>query len=116
MTSIKIPVHSFVDLITNSSSELFVSATSSTLAAVNKLVDALLIAGGSKFRIADLFDITLEDEEGYEDCQDTYEAECGSRKQHIVIKTKTDSVAATDAAKILSDLTSTFNIQERYNG
>ena len=115
MTTLRIPLHSFVDLITNSSSEIFISATDSTVTAIRKLVDSLLLAGGSKFTVDEMFEITLEDVPGYEDSQSTYEDECGGRKQHIVIKTKINSLGATEAAKILSDLAGTFNIQERYN-
>lgn len=117
MTTLRIPLHSFVDLITNSSSEIFISATDSTVTAIRKLVDSLLLAGGSKFTVDEMFEITLEDNPHYEkEDQDYYERDLGQRKQIIVIKTKIDSPAATQAAGILANLTESFFIQERYNG
>ena len=117
MTTLRIPLHSFVDLITNSSSEIFISATDSTVTAIRKLVDSLLLAGGSKFTVDEMFEITLEDNPHYEkEDQDYYERNMGSRKQIIVIKTKIDSPAASAAAGILANLTESFFIQERYNG
>ena len=60
--TITIPIHSFVDLITNSSSEIFVSADANTVKAVKKLIDNILKASGSDKTSDDLFDIGL----GYE--------------------------------------------------
>ena len=58
----RIPIHSFVDLITNSSSEIFVSADANTVKAVKKLIDNILKASGSDKTADDLFEIGL----GYE--------------------------------------------------
>ena len=60
--TITIPIHSFVDLITNSSSEIFVAADENTIKAVRKLIDNILKASGSDKTSDDLFDIGL----GYE--------------------------------------------------
>ena len=60
--TIRIPIHSFVDLITNSSSEIFVSADESTVKAVKKLIDNILKASGSDKTVDDLFEIGI----GYE--------------------------------------------------
>ncbi len=60
--TITIPIHSFVDLITNSSSEIFVSADANTVKAVKKLIDNILKASGSDKTADDLFEISL----GYE--------------------------------------------------
>lgn len=97
----RIPLHSFVDLITNSSSEIFVCANDSTVTAAIKLVDSILIAGGSKFRANDLFDITVSGD---------------GPSRMLIVNTKVKSEAAKVAAGILADLTSTFRIEERYNG
>lgn len=117
MTTLRIPLHSFVDLITNSSSEIFISATNSTIIAIKKLVDALLLAGGSRFTSDEVFEITLEDHPYYDkEDQNYFERDVGHRKQVVVIKTKINSQAAKDAAGILSNLTESFFIQERYGG
>lgn len=52
---IKIPIHSFIDLITNSSSETFTSSDEKTLESIKSLVNRLLIAGGSTKTFDDLF-------------------------------------------------------------
>ena len=57
--TITIPIHSFVDLITNSSSEIFVSADANTVKAVKKLIDNILKASGSDKTADDLFEISL---------------------------------------------------------
>ena len=43
-TSVILPVHSFVDVITNSSSEIFVAADQNTVKAIKKLVDNIISA------------------------------------------------------------------------
>lgn len=47
MTTFTLHVHSFVDLITNSSSELFAAANDRTLETVRAIINATLKAGGS---------------------------------------------------------------------
>jgi hypothetical protein len=59
MKSLIIPIHSFVDLITNSSSEIFVAADKSTITAIKKLVDNLFIAAKSPYTANQLFDFEL---------------------------------------------------------
>ena len=60
--TIHIPIHSFVDLITNSSSEIFVTADGNTVKAVKKLIDDILKSSGSDKTVDDLFEISI----GYE--------------------------------------------------
>ena len=43
-SSVNIPIHSFVDLITNSSSEIFIAANKGTIIAIKKLVNHLIKA------------------------------------------------------------------------
>jgi hypothetical protein len=98
-----IQVHSFVDLITNSSSETFVSASSSTVKAIREVVDHVLKLGQSTQSFDDLFDIELVDGE--------YE---GTR---VKVTPKNSSNAnAQAAAKILSNLSGLFSIEATYNG
>lgn len=61
---IKIPVHSFVDLITNSSSEVYVTSDRRTAESVEALVNAILKAGGSTQKCSDLVDLRLESVDG----------------------------------------------------
>ncbi len=59
-----IPVHSFIDVITNSSSEVFVTSDRSTVAAMKDAINALLSVAGSKERCDDLFEVVLERVDG----------------------------------------------------
>jgi len=61
-----IPVHSFVDLVTNSSSETFIVSDRMTVETIKKMIDAILTAGKSEKRCGDLFSVGLRNEEsGY---------------------------------------------------
>jgi hypothetical protein len=57
--TIRIPVHSFVDLITNSSSEIYVSATSGTIEALKSVINTLLKSQGIEKKADELFNIKL---------------------------------------------------------
>jgi hypothetical protein len=54
-----IPVHSFVDLITNSSSEVYVMASKGTIQSIKDIVNHLLAAGHSTLNADDLFEFDL---------------------------------------------------------
>ena len=56
---IKIPVHSFVDLITNSSSEIYVTATDATVKAVKDVINSILKSQGIDKTAAQLFNVKL---------------------------------------------------------
>jgi hypothetical protein len=59
MKPILVPIHSFVDLITNSSSEAFIAATSETVTALKKVTANILSAAGSSVIPDDLFTFRL---------------------------------------------------------
>lgn len=59
MIAMYIPIHSFVDVITNSSSELFICATKSTIEMVKEIIDSFLMTMGSDKKSTDLFDFKL---------------------------------------------------------
>ena len=59
MKSIYIPIHSFVDVITNSSTELYVEATEQTVTVAKNILAAVLKATGSTQTVDELFDVTL---------------------------------------------------------
>lgn len=62
--TLRIPLHSFVDLITNSSSETFVAADRQTVSALEDIIDVLLSSVGSDQKCHDLFRIGLDTEDG----------------------------------------------------
>lgn len=63
MKTLIIPIHSFVDLITNSSSETYISATSATVQSVKEIIKNLLSLADSSKTADDFFDIDI----GYDD-------------------------------------------------
>lgn len=132
-----IPVHSFVDLITNSSSEIFTSATDSTVKAAKEVINGILKAAGSKKSAASLFNVRLNylcrnDATGYEEM--TFETEEARREfleshdfsescdegnvvwQVLVVEAKDSSDAdAVAAANKLASFFDTFETWEQYN-
>ena len=112
MTKVTLHIHSFVDIITNSSSEIYVEATENTIKNVKTLVDSLLAIGGSSLKSDDLFELSLLDPNGDENSSysDDYPT------VDLVVKAKTIDKNAIIAAKILSSLTDIFNIECSYNG
>ena len=97
MKSISIPIHSFVDLITNSSSETYVTATKKTVKTLEELVDSLLEGTGKT--CSDVLEIEFVDGDEYTAAK-------------IVAKAKDPSCEKT--AKILNKLASTFETLEVY--
>lgn len=131
-TSIILPIHSFVDLITNSSSEVFMTATEKTVKTVKSLVDNILQAGGSTLKADDLFEFATiaegyDDESGNEvsldistkkgrefwekNMNDEYAPKLSVK---VTVKNKENKDAVL-AAKVLSSLDSLFSVEERYN-
>lgn len=123
-----IPIHSFVDLITNSSTELFVSATDKSANTVRDIIDSLLVLGGSSLKASDLFKIELvvEDPDAYPTKVYPVDSEDGRRikseysgdngpTQSIQLTPLVDSKEAKEVAKVLSNLTGLFTIEASNN-
>ncbi len=110
MKSYILKVHSFVDLITNSSTEIYVNATEKTVEQLKALIDLLLYLGDSDKSVDDLFKITTVD---------TKEpmGEYGGNKYRLsVIPNNPDSANAKSAAAILENLRDIFEMSAEYNG
>lgn len=133
-TSLTIPIHSFVDLITNSSSEVFVTATEKTVGTIKSLVDNILAAAGSPLKSDDLFKFQTIIEETDEDTWDEVELDLATPEGkkywkknknneysprlsiRVTVKGEVeDKKSAELAAKTLSALDNLFDISERYN-
>lgn len=111
MNAIIIRVHSFVDIITNSSSEIFVEANQNTVNNVKNLVNSLLALAGSRSTCDDLFELELVNRnEGEEEWTPDYP------EVDLKVTPKVSDKEAEVAAKILSGLTEIFNIESTYNG
>ena len=88
-TSLKINVHSVVDIITNSSTTVYTMADEGTIKAVKEMVNALLAIGESKLTADDLFTFTLYSER---------EREYQDEKLHENVDEYSDKVSALDDA------------------
>ena len=96
MKSLNITIHSFVDVITNSSTEVYIHADGGTVSAVKELVDNILDGAGSTYRFDDLFVIEL-------------------RRNGIIVTPKSDGDVPnlskiTEASSTLSNLSGLFDI------
>lgn len=100
---IKIPIHSTVDIITNSSSEIFILANQDTVNGIKNLVNNILRAAESSKTVDDLFEIKLiksDFERGY-----------------VIVSSKNASSPYSElASRTLSSLESLFNISASYEG
>ena len=140
LPSLSIPVHSFVDLITNSSSEIYVYADEGTVTAVKELINNLLKGVGSDKTSDDLFTVVVgvdvENPTPYKDRKpgdswyvrvpaDSEAGKAASVEQggeypiqtRVLVTAKEGTPEAiTLAAKTLSNLTKLFSMESRYNG
>jgi len=105
-----IKIHSFVDLITNSSTEIYIEATEKTIQSIKEIIDNILLLGNSDYTCDDLFDIELEDvsDEGYN--EDDY------KDVSLIVKSKDqNSELGKTTQKLLSNITNIFDIQASDN-
>jgi len=142
MYTLIIPLHSFVDIITNSSTEIYVAADEGTINAIKEIVNDILKLGDCKCTFDDYFTADVVWEVEYEKngkyrCQyhteDEIEANIESglyteddvrrtkgegeySGSDIRIRSKTDLELPTKIAKALSGLESLFNINAERNG
>ncbi len=119
MESVILRVHSVVDIITNSSSEIYVEATEHTVKNVKELVDNLFALTGSQLKCDDVFDIKLKNTNASDDDEDESESYEGEYPEVDLVVTPKEGVTSEEskvASKILSSLTSIFSIESAYNG
>jgi hypothetical protein len=106
--SYTIKIHSFINLISNSSTEIYVAANEHTIQSVKEIINGILKVGDSNFECDDLFTVEL----GESRDAGEYYTRC-----NLIVKCKdtTNPVGAT-TAELLSSLTSLFSIEAAYNG
>lgn len=100
-------IHSFIDIITNSSTEIFVAANNNTVKNIKNLVDSLLSISKSELTFDDLFTIELIDQNSY---HDYYKETC------VSVKPINKDIETKVVSDILSNLTDLFEINAEYNG
>lgn len=113
-------VHSLVDLITNSSTQVYVEASESSIKALRELINNILKLGGSTKTCDDLFTIELNpddvkqylpEEEGGSDWDNN-----GYKNISLLVKSRdTNSPEGKAAEKVLSSLDNLFCIEACYD-
>lgn len=128
-----VDVHSFLDLVTNSSTEIFISANEATVKALKDLVNNILKAGGSAVTADMMFDFTLavEDPDSYPSKFYPVDSEEGKRvmeeneganydrgpKLVVLVKPKIeDCPEIVSVAKQLANLTGLYEIDAWRDG
>ena len=119
MKSITIPVHSFVDVITNSSSEVFVTANKKTIEVVTEIINAYLKDACYAETADQLFDIELV-HKGFDSGSDN-EIDVVGASDYAPSKIRITPISSVDnpkliaLAKIMEKLNSAFVCQEFMN-
>ena len=70
MDSLKISLHSFIDVITNSSTSIYVMADKESVKTVKELINQILKKWGSDKKCDDLFEVNLVHDECYYERED----------------------------------------------
>lgn len=65
---IEIPIHSFIATITNSSSEMFITASNKSVEMIKELLQKIIELSGSAKKVDELFDVCLTINEGIGYC------------------------------------------------
>ena len=126
-TKISIKIHSFVDLITNSSSEIFVQANDKTIESIKEIVNNLLGIANSELKFDDLFTAHLQvmDYDSYEYIKESEVTEEHKTENYdgysesqvtVEVKSGVEDERAKSAAKLLSNLENLFSMSSVYNG
>ena len=108
---INLKIHSFIDIITNSSTEIYIQATGHTILNIKSLVNSILSIGGSTLKCDDIFTIELSDEDERRGGYDDEFTDVSVRVNPII-----EGADAKIASDILSDLTGLFGIDAQYDG
>lgn len=133
MKPLIINVHSFVDLITNSSTEIYIHATDRTVTAIKTIVNNLLQIAGSSKTCDDLFAVELDYvhyKEYYSDYYDTGDERLQLPPEEFYDRMNEDGLRgslrvkvtplisgeqAKETAGILASLSGLFDKEARYN-
>lgn len=116
-SSIVLNIHSFVDLITNSSSETYITATNKTVTAIKNLIKLFLENANIATPVDELFDVKLV----YTDYDDETEKEVereGTSEYHpsrIRVTVKPGVKDFGELVKLLNKLNDAFTATEIYN-
>lgn len=118
-SSIILSVHSFVDLITNSSSETYLTASDKTLGAIKDIIKLFLENANIATPVDELFDVKLvytgyNDETGREEDMDGPDPD-EFRPSRIKVSVKPGVTDFGELVKVLNALNSAFSAETFYN-
>ena len=128
MNTILIPIHSFVALITNSSSEVFISATEDTVQTAkdiinsftggkyDELFDVKLVYSQYNYMDGTYKEIEIDSDEGREFEENNRNSYTETTEQSLSITPKTNSPEHIAAAENIKKLFSTYDTEGYYNG
>jgi len=109
MKQIAIPIHSIIDVITNSSTEIYTNTHSKSIEYAKDLINEILDAAGSDKTADDLFEFEIiEDEE-----HDPNDWNCMSAENTLKITSKGDSEKPLN---LLNKLQNIFSQEAHYDG
>ena len=115
MHSIIIPIHSFVDVITNSSSEVFVTCNKKTIEVVKSILKLFLENANISTPVEDLFVVELVYDNSEEVCEDPQEYdENGPTSLRVSLKDPTNPNFG-ELVKLMNQLNSCFYGEEFAN-
>lgn len=107
MKTLRIKVHSVVDVITNSSTVIYTRADEGTISSLKDMINALLKIGNSELTADDLFEFSLVGGE--------HESDCGYSDIELVVTCKSDNEHAIVAGRILNRLDNLFSHDAEYD-
>lgn len=105
---IRIPIHSMIDVITNSSTEIFVSTSESSIESVKGLLQDVINLGGGDKKVDDIFDFSIED--------DGEESWTGYSQNDLIIKVKEGIPDRDQYGNIAKRFLNIFSIDACYDG
>ncbi len=107
MKQIKIPVHSFIDVITNSSTEIYMKTHDGSVKYLKEFINTLMIAAESDKKADDLFDfdVQLDDPDGeYEDREADEDWEIGCDSTIILTPKDKNNKKLINVCKIVRNI------------
>jgi hypothetical protein len=107
MNTLKLKVHSVVDVITNSSTVIYTQASEGTISSIKEMINALLALGESDLTADDLFEFELSEGD---------DSWTGHSDVELNITTKIEDENAKIAGKILNSLGDLFDHEASYDG
>lgn len=112
MKQIRIQLHSFVDVITNSSTVIYCQCNDKAVDSTKEMINEFLKVAGSDKTADDLFTFKLEKEDCYCEEDEKDDCECQS-DETIIVTAKSDDKLTIDMSSKFFEI---FDVSESYGG